>query len=230
MRAQDRRGRAGPGPHPDWPRGNRLIAGRRSTPTPWMSLGAVACDYRCQHIRSSGVRGGPTVRRWEDEMNQQNRPIGVPGGGRTRAPARRTGSRHHGCLTRSSRHRHRSAAAAASRTNSSSWTARAPQEQVAGFRPDAHRAGRCPGPDRGHRWAAGRPESRVRRARLDAELVRRGLARSREDAAELIAAGRVTISGRTGHQVGDRGRPRRATAGRARTSPTRTGRPGVRTS
>ena len=36
----------------------------------------------------------------------------------------------------------------------------------------------------------------VRRARLDAELVRRGLARSREQAAELIAAGRVTISGR----------------------------------
>ena len=35
----------------------------------------------------------------------------------------------------------------------------------------------------------------VRRARLDAELVRRGLARSREQAAELIAAGRVTISG-----------------------------------
>ena len=33
------------------------------------------------------------------------------------------------------------------------------------------------------------------RARLDAELVRRGLARSREQAAELIAAGRVAISG-----------------------------------
>lgn len=31
---------------------------------------------------------------------------------------------------------------------------------------------------------------------MDAELVRRGLARSREQAAELIAAGRVTISGR----------------------------------
>ncbi len=36
----------------------------------------------------------------------------------------------------------------------------------------------------------------MRRTRLDAELVRRGLARSREDAGELIAAGRVTISGR----------------------------------
>jgi len=35
----------------------------------------------------------------------------------------------------------------------------------------------------------------VRRARLDAELVRRGLARSREQAAELIAEGRVSISG-----------------------------------
>lgn len=35
-----------------------------------------------------------------------------------------------------------------------------------------------------------------RRSRLDAELVRRGLARSREHAAELVAAGRVTVSGR----------------------------------
>jgi 23S rRNA (cytidine1920-2'-O)/16S rRNA (cytidine1409-2'-O)-methyltransferase len=37
----------------------------------------------------------------------------------------------------------------------------------------------------------------VRRARLDAELVRRGLARSREHAAELIAAGSVKVSGQT---------------------------------
>jgi 23S rRNA (cytidine1920-2'-O)/16S rRNA (cytidine1409-2'-O)-methyltransferase len=37
----------------------------------------------------------------------------------------------------------------------------------------------------------------VRRARLDAELVRRGLARSREQAAELIAAGAVQIAGQT---------------------------------
>jgi 23S rRNA (cytidine1920-2'-O)/16S rRNA (cytidine1409-2'-O)-methyltransferase len=36
-----------------------------------------------------------------------------------------------------------------------------------------------------------------RRLRLDAELVRRGLARSREQAAELIAAGRVTVQGAT---------------------------------
>ncbi|MGH3447349.1 MAG: TlyA family RNA methyltransferase [Nocardioidaceae bacterium] len=35
----------------------------------------------------------------------------------------------------------------------------------------------------------------TRRLRLDVELVRRGLARSREHAAELIAAGRVTVSG-----------------------------------
>jgi 23S rRNA (cytidine1920-2'-O)/16S rRNA (cytidine1409-2'-O)-methyltransferase len=35
------------------------------------------------------------------------------------------------------------------------------------------------------------------RSRLDAELVRRGLARSREQAAELIAAGRVAVSGQT---------------------------------
>jgi 23S rRNA (cytidine1920-2'-O)/16S rRNA (cytidine1409-2'-O)-methyltransferase len=34
-----------------------------------------------------------------------------------------------------------------------------------------------------------------RRARLDAELVRRGLARSREQAAHLVAAGRVTVGG-----------------------------------
>lgn len=36
----------------------------------------------------------------------------------------------------------------------------------------------------------------MRRARLDAELVRRGLARSREQAADLIAAGRVSVGGR----------------------------------
>lgn len=35
----------------------------------------------------------------------------------------------------------------------------------------------------------------ARRARLDAELVRRGLARSREHAAELIEAGRVSVRG-----------------------------------
>ncbi|KAA2252884.1 TlyA family RNA methyltransferase [Solihabitans fulvus] len=35
----------------------------------------------------------------------------------------------------------------------------------------------------------------VRRARLDAELVRRGLARSREHASQLVAAGRVTVRG-----------------------------------
>ncbi|PKW15676.1 TlyA family RNA methyltransferase [Saccharopolyspora spinosa] len=34
-----------------------------------------------------------------------------------------------------------------------------------------------------------------RKARLDAELVRRGLARSREHATELVAAGRVTVRG-----------------------------------
>jgi len=36
----------------------------------------------------------------------------------------------------------------------------------------------------------------VARRRLDAELVRRGLARSREQAAELVTSGRVTVSGR----------------------------------
>ncbi len=37
----------------------------------------------------------------------------------------------------------------------------------------------------------------TRRARVDAELVRRGLARSRQQAAELIGAGRVSIDGMT---------------------------------
>jgi 23S rRNA (cytidine1920-2'-O)/16S rRNA (cytidine1409-2'-O)-methyltransferase len=37
----------------------------------------------------------------------------------------------------------------------------------------------------------------VRRSRLDAELVRRGLARSREQAAELVRAGRVRVAGST---------------------------------
>ena len=41
----------------------------------------------------------------------------------------------------------------------------------------------------------GRTARRSPRTRLDAELVRRGLARSREQAAELIAAGRVMVSG-----------------------------------
>ncbi|MBJ7359130.1 TlyA family RNA methyltransferase [Nocardioides sp.] len=36
-----------------------------------------------------------------------------------------------------------------------------------------------------------------RRLRLDAELVRRGLARSRDHAAELVASGRVTVAGGT---------------------------------
>ena len=43
----------------------------------------------------------------------------------------------------------------------------------------------------------GRTARRSPRTRLDAELVRRGLARSREQAADLIAAGRVMVSGET---------------------------------
>lgn len=39
------------------------------------------------------------------------------------------------------------------------------------------------------------------RVRLDAELVRRGLARSRENAAELIGAGRVAIAGTVAHKA-----------------------------
>jgi 23S rRNA (cytidine1920-2'-O)/16S rRNA (cytidine1409-2'-O)-methyltransferase len=41
----------------------------------------------------------------------------------------------------------------------------------------------------------------VRRARLDAELVRRGLARSREQAAALVAAGRVEVRGAQASKV-----------------------------
>ena len=50
---------------------------------------------------------------------------------------------------------------------------------------------------RPRRRAAGRLAAVTRRARLDAELVRRGLARSREQAAELVAAGQVRVPGRT---------------------------------
>lgn len=41
----------------------------------------------------------------------------------------------------------------------------------------------------------------ARRTRLDAELVRRGLARSREQAGELIAAGRVEVKGTVAHKA-----------------------------
>ena len=39
------------------------------------------------------------------------------------------------------------------------------------------------------------------RRRLDRELVRRGLARSREDAVDLVAAGRVSVAGRTAEKA-----------------------------
>jgi 23S rRNA (cytidine1920-2'-O)/16S rRNA (cytidine1409-2'-O)-methyltransferase len=45
------------------------------------------------------------------------------------------------------------------------------------------------------------PQRAPRRARLDAELVRRGLARSREHAGELIAAGRVSVGGAVAHKA-----------------------------
>ena len=50
----------------------------------------------------------------------------------------------------------------------------------------------------------------MRRSRLDAELVRRGQARSRAEAAELIAAGRVLVAGQVATKAGYRGGPRRA--------------------
>src|SRR5580693_10700083 len=51
------------------------------------------------------------------------------------------------------------------------------------------------GAERAADQVAGEPM--VRRMRLDTELVRRGLARSREQAADLITAGRVAVGGQT---------------------------------
>ncbi|HEY2833857.1 MAG TPA: TlyA family RNA methyltransferase [Sporichthyaceae bacterium] len=48
------------------------------------------------------------------------------------------------------------------------------------------------------------------RARLDAELVRRGLARSREHAAQLVATGRVSVSGRSAAKPATRVEPAEA--------------------
>ncbi|MDX6353173.1 MAG: rRNA (cytidine1920-2-O)/16S rRNA (cytidine1409-2-O)-methyltransferase [Streptomyces sp.] len=50
---------------------------------------------------------------------------------------------------------------------------------------------------RSPRWTRTGAEPYVARRRLDAELVRRNLARSREHASQLIAAGRVTVGGAT---------------------------------
>ena len=54
-----------------------------------------------------------------------------------------------------------------------------------------------------------------RRLRLDAELVRRGLARSREHAGELIAAGRVTVGGAPATKPATGGHHRRGARGAA---------------
>ena len=60
------------------------------------------------------------------------------------------------------------------------------------------------------------------RARLDAELVRRGLARSREQAGELVAAGRVAVAGQRAAKAATQVTPGRADQRR------RHGRAGVR--
>ncbi len=76
--------------------------------------------------------------------------------------------------------------------------------------PAAGRAGRgvrrgaadVAGDPRPHRHQlTGRSDTMARRIRLDAELVRRGLARSREQAAELVAAGRVEVRGTVAGKV-----------------------------
>ena len=54
----------------------------------------------------------------------------------------------------------------------------------------------------------------VPRVRLDAELVRRGLASSREQARDLVAAGRVTVAGQQADPQ-RRGRIERPPPGRA---------------
>ena len=61
----------------------------------------------------------------------------------------------------------------------------------------------------------------ARRTRLDAELVRRGLARSREHAVALIAEGRVAVAGRGRHEAGHgrRGRAPRSSCAPTPTSP-----------
>src|SRR5205814_391054 len=64
---------------------------------------------------------------------------------------------------------------------------RAPRPGRPGARVRAGTQGALPDPGRD------RPELMARRTRLDAELVRRGLARSREQAAELIAGGPVEL-------------------------------------
>jgi 23S rRNA (cytidine1920-2'-O)/16S rRNA (cytidine1409-2'-O)-methyltransferase len=51
-------------------------------------------------------------------------------------------------------------------------------------------------------WPSSKPSSDVaRKARLDAELVRRGLARSRQHAVDLVADGKVRIAGLPAHKV-----------------------------
>ena len=80
--------------------------------------------------------------------------------------------------------------------------------------------------------APGRPEPAVppRRLRLDAELVRRGLARSREHASELIAAGRVKVSGAVATKPATGGHHRRGHRGRRGPRPARTTSPAAGTS
>ena len=75
-----------------------------------------------------------------------------------------------------------------------------------------------------------RPALMVRRSRLDAELVRRGLARSREHAVTLIAEGRVTVGGQAATQAGHRGGGRHARSSSAPTPTSPAGSPAARTS
>ena len=139
--------------------------------------------------------------------DEHRQPPGRRGRGVARAARRAPGRRPRGCLER----RPPSCGRRSTRTHSSRPHGRATARRRLVVRQagDPEIEGEC------RRGA-------VRRLRLDAELVRRGLARSREHASELIGAGRVSVNGAVGHQAGDRRRPPTplSSSARTRTSPT----------
>ena len=164
--------------------------GHRSRPSAGGSFGRMTRGTRRVPRRARRRRRSPTTRV-------------------SRAGAR--GERRAGAHRRSTRVDARAGARSRGSTSGRS------SEHVGGVRagPRAAAARRST-PDResaDRRRAAARALSVPRRLRLDAELVRRGLARSREHAAELIAAGRVRVSGAVADQAGHRGDHRRRDRG-----------------